>query len=513
MMATHRDRGRRRALLLCLAALVGLGLPRAAPAASGDSPLKAGTALLRASLPAQEPTEELAAARRLLEEGRPREVIAALLPLRERYAQSAAFHLLLGEAYLGADDPHRAAASHVEGLALEPDNADLLVGLGKAQRQMGKLEAAADMLHRASQQRPDDPLPYSLLAPVLIDLERYDLAIDVLEKFLALEPDNASALHLLAYSQALVKDHEGAIASYEKTLVLEPDDSVAHYGLGVVLVDHQEMHDRALEHLRRALELDDRNADAYYQIARILGSRGDLEGEVEALEECIRRDPESAQAHYRLAQTYARSGDQQASRDAMQRFTELQQQAEAREMRKRQIDILTSDINTTLADTEVPAGRRAEIAEELLEELLTLAPEDPDAWNLATMVHMAGDDHVAAQSAVNETLKRDPSDWRGLFLRGLLHYRAGDLPAAHSDLERSLESNPTAPGTYSLLGNVEMARKAVGEAVGYYRRAIALAPDSASLYLNIAAAYRQLGLVDESERAMAEFRRLIATQR
>ncbi|MGF1455270.1 MAG: tetratricopeptide repeat protein [Alphaproteobacteria bacterium] len=118
------------------------------------------------------------------------------------------------------------------------------------------------------------------------------------------------------------------------------------------------------------------------------------------------------------------------------------------------------------------AGRTAE-AGTLLERILAVAPEQPDA----------------------------------LQLRGLLARRQGDPKGAEQWLRRSLKANPAQAHVLNNLGNVLKDTDRRAEAVAAYREAVRLKPDYADAWTNLGVA---LGALDRHREAEEAYGRALA---
>lgn len=92
----------------------------------------------------------------LVRRGAARELLAELLPLEETSPDSTAFRRRLGQLFILAGSPARAAAIFRELLHRDPRDADAYAGLGEAALVLGNLRTARADLAEASRLRPDD---------------------------------------------------------------------------------------------------------------------------------------------------------------------------------------------------------------------------------------------------------------------------------------------------------------------------------------------------------------------
>jgi tetratricopeptide (TPR) repeat protein len=153
-----------------------------------------------------------------------------------------------------------------------------------------------------------------------------------------------------------------AMSRYEELVRRYPEDPKARYAFALFLSDEQPA--RAIEELKRVLELDPRHRLARLQLAfeylrasdaengcpparesatdapddfraqyllgRCLFESGDAEGAVAALERAIKLAPDSLDSHFALHKAYARLGRADDARRELQIFSELERRRRER---------------------------------------------------------------------------------------------------------------------------------------------------------------------------------------
>ncbi|HEX6668160.1 MAG TPA: tetratricopeptide repeat protein, partial [Gemmatimonadales bacterium] len=104
----------------------------------------------------------------------------------------------------------RAVEFYAKGLALAPDDADLLRGLGLAEQSSGKWEQAVEHLRQSQSLDPRSAPTAEALGNVLLWLRRYDDALQALDHGLALEPSSLQTIEDKAMVFLARGDLEGA---------------------------------------------------------------------------------------------------------------------------------------------------------------------------------------------------------------------------------------------------------------------------------------------------------------
>jgi TolB-like protein/class 3 adenylate cyclase/Tfp pilus assembly protein PilF len=122
-------------------------------------------------------------------------------------------------------------------LALDPDNLDALLGLGRVDYSLGgarlsddfdaRLAAAETTIAKVLSLRPNDPLAHEIMGGVLNQTHRSEQGIAEFERALALDPNLATAHGDIGLAKIFVGRPEEAEAHEKEALRLSPRDSFA----------------------------------------------------------------------------------------------------------------------------------------------------------------------------------------------------------------------------------------------------------------------------------------------
>jgi superkiller protein 3 len=191
------------------------------------------------------------------------------------------------------------------GLAVAPENVELLNSLGFALFQQGESREALAALEKALKVDPKHWKAHNNLALAAIDLGELEVAEAHYRESLAIAPQPAiyNDLGFVLERQGLVDE---AVALYRKALELDPESASAHYNLAASLARSGELSE-AERHFRAALA-HKRSAQTHTALALVLRQRGRVDEAIASLNEAIEADPEYPAAYDQLGTILAEQG-------------------------------------------------------------------------------------------------------------------------------------------------------------------------------------------------------------
>ena len=195
----------------------------------------------------------------------------AIAKIKEQFLDAYSF-LRAGMANERTGNYPAAVKAYERGLAVEPDNVELLNSLGFALFQQGKSQEAMVALEKAVAIDPKHWKSHNNLALAAIDLGELEVAEAHYRESVAIKPQPAiyNDLGFVLERQGLTDE---ATRAYRMAIELDPGSATAHYNLGASLARSGRLAE-AERHLRAATEADPKNAAARQALAEVLESRG-----------------------------------------------------------------------------------------------------------------------------------------------------------------------------------------------------------------------------------------------
>jgi tetratricopeptide (TPR) repeat protein len=216
-------------------------------------------------------------------------------------------YLDVGINFLGQEDFVRGLRALERAAALAPANAPLLRFIGQHYFEAGKMTLARDYLERAWAVAPEAKGVRLLLGLACGDEGDTERARELLSEVAQRDKSSFAAHYGLGRLLAAEQKWPGALAEFKRALAARPSPE-AHYVIGCVY--YQMQRDRlAFKHLLRAVELDERYAEAFYMLGLLHLRGGDKESAQEAF--AAARDVDASEPRYRAAtvRRLARSGE------------------------------------------------------------------------------------------------------------------------------------------------------------------------------------------------------------
>ena len=222
----------------------------------------------------------------------------AIARIKEQFLDAYSF-LRAGMANERTGNYPAAVKAYERGLAVEPDNVELLNSLGFALFQQGKSKEAVVALEKALAADPKHWKAHNNLALAAIDSGELEVAEAHYRESLAIKPQAAIYNDL-----GFVLEREGlpeeAAEAYRKALKLDPASASAHYNLGSSLA-RSGKYAEAESHLRKALKTSP-NTQTYTGLGIVLWQLGRTDEAITNLQAAIKADPKNAAAQQKLAE-------------------------------------------------------------------------------------------------------------------------------------------------------------------------------------------------------------------
>ena len=327
-----------------------------------------------------------------------------------------------------------------------------------------------------------------LLGDWYFNERHYTLAILTYKRALELDPECAAIYHRLGLAYYKEGEFDDAKDAFQKAISLNPLSVHYHYSLGQLLQDYHDLDGawrEAVHEFTKAIELDPSYVEAWYDRGSLYDKRGELEKACHDFQQVVAQMPNYA-ARYNLAVLYIKR----------------QLWAEAQEVLEEILSIEPNDSDAYyhLADVHLRRSGDLSLAIDCLKSALERDSDHLDArfalgllyaknrYNHPEYRQKAIDQFVQLVS-INEMLKTfDQLDQVYFILGSLYDDTPADAELAISAYQTGLEHAPSAR-VRNNLGLLYLQKKQIQKAAEEFRQAIQLEPDYEAPYHNLAKLY------------------------
>lgn len=341
-----------------------------------------------------------------------------------------------------------------------------------------------------------DPLPPTttvardecLLGDWYFNERHYTLAILTYKRALELDPECAAIHHRLGLAYYKEGEFDDAKDAFQKAISLNPLSAHYHYSLGQLLQDYYDLDGawmEAVHEFTKAIELDPSYVEAWYDRGSLYDKRGELEKACHDFQQVVAQMPNYA-ARYNLAVLYIKR----------------QMWAEAQEVLEEILSIEPNDSDAYyhLADVHLQRSGNLSLAIDCLKSALERDPDHLDARFALGLLYAKNRhnyheyrqkaiDQFAQLVSINEMLKTfDQLDQVYFILGSLYDDVPTDAELAISAYQTGLEHAPSAR-VRNNLGLLYLQKKQIQKAAEEFRQAIQLEPDYEAPYHNLAKLY------------------------
>jgi tetratricopeptide (TPR) repeat protein len=216
-------------------------------------------------------------------------------------------------------------------------------------KKMGDPAQIAELLQKyIATPENSSPLFYALLSSLYQEQKKQSEALALLEKAIGIYHDNPQ----LFFEYGLLLERNGmsqqAIINMEKVIKLQPDHAEALNFIGYTWADSNIHLDRALEYIKRAVELKPKNGYITDSLGWVYFRLGKLEKAVIQLKHAIELEPEDPHIYDHLGDVYLSLKKKKQALQVYQKAYEMFKDEKNRAKIKNKIDVLSKKLETEL---------------------------------------------------------------------------------------------------------------------------------------------------------------------
>jgi tetratricopeptide (TPR) repeat protein len=363
--------------------------------------------------------------------------------------------------------------SVISGLESVQRDENLTLDLATAYQRTGLFNDAVRVLNEGTQTYPDSAALTSSLVSVDVKLSLFDEATKVAEQLASRNPQDIEAQRVYLSVLVFNADNQTATPLARKLLAQAPHDADFLYLNGVLERTAGDFA-AARRHLEEAAKLDPNKYSTRYNLGYTLEQLQDYAGAKEQLQKALELDPTEPESHFELGKVLRKLGDNDA---AQQELVLYQKQVKAKS------DHTIAAQKSTQAAEAARTGDKQKAAA-LYREAIAVLPDNAGLHYQLALVLDGLNDIDGERSALEQTVKIDPSFALAQYRLGILDTQKGDAGGAVQQFRLAVNASPGYVQAWIALGAALATESRVPDALQAVDTALKIDPtNSAGLEL------------------------------
>lgn len=378
--------------------------------------------------------------------------------------QNAGAHQMLGKTYFMLGDLNKAIVELETATKLAPGDVEVMYTLGIAYLRNRQTDAAKQLYESMLKQFGDLPQLHIVIGRAYRQSGLLAEAANEFKKAIALDSHFPRAHYYLGITYLLDEGQsklEEALQEFRIELEANPDEFFANYYLGVVYV-YQRKWELAITALEKAVTIEPRNPDPYFQLGQAYQELNRHEKAVEALRKSIAFNPDLGHnknqvttAHHRLATSLLKLGQTEAGQKELQIASDLKAEAFKLEQQTQSSPAQAnkaSDLGLGQQGTKEIAVRDQKTLQELKNGASYFEKVVATAHNNVGLLRAERRDYVGAADQFALAVKWNPAQEGLDYNLALAYYKSGLFSQAINPLKNELKAHPENVQARVLLG-------------------------------------------------------------
>jgi tetratricopeptide (TPR) repeat protein len=342
------------------------------------------------------------------------------------WPDEAKWHTLAGELAMRLDDIKASINHWKEALALQPDNIDNTIELGRAFYLDRDYLLAADVLMKAVNLDESNPDAWLALAYAQHSLDKVEEAVASAVKSSELDPVSTRGLVLASQICQSIGLGEKAVEYARAGVSRDPKDPKAIVNFSRVLNQQGKLVE-SLEVIEQSIDLMEPEKDLLFERARLIHQMSGAAAAVELVNQLVENYPEEADVLALHATVQAELGDLKAAERSAFRSLRLQPNQPG--------------LAIALGRITRKAGQLDQ-AVHLLSQAITMNPDNVDAYLEIGQAYIDRREYQLALQSFRHAMRVSPRDPRGYYQAALIMKETKDYPGAETMLEQAARFAP-----------------------------------------------------------------------
>jgi tetratricopeptide (TPR) repeat protein len=423
-----------------------------------------------------------------------------------------------GESYLKKGMLDKAIAEFNKAIKINPRDADAYYNRGLAYYYKGQYDQAISDFNRVLEINPGDIRAYKGRALVYQNKGQYDEAISDYDTAITEMDSIYTEIHInrgVAYARGKGQ-YDKAISDYTKAIEINPKNARAYYNRGIAY-QSEGKYDEAISDYTQAIERNPRYAPAYANRGLVYASgKGQYDKAISDYTKAIEINPKDTKAYNNRGIAYQDTGQYELAIADFNKAIEINPRHAAAyynrglaHANRGELDQAASDYNRAVELD--PKYREASYQNAYANK----GHDDKTASGFSKTLKispMYGNnksqyDHQVI-SNYNKVIGANPGDAKAYYHRGVAYYNKGQYDEAIADFNKSIELDPNYDRPVNGLAYVlALDGKQLNKALELSRHSLELKPDEPYYWITLAEIYYRMGRIPDARIANNNARR------
>lgn len=294
-----------------------------------------------------------------------------------------------------------------------------------------------------------------------------------------------------------------------RAIDLDPKNAEAYFNRGIAYANKGELNN-AIADYDKAIELNPENLNAYLVRGSVHANRRELNKAIADYDKAIELDSENSTAFFVRGSAYAGKGEFDNAMADYDKAITLDSASPDAYLGRGTVYLQKDEWDNAIADydkvielnpkssaTYVNRGtayvKKGELDNAIIDynKVIELSPESPDGYFNLGSVYVKKERWDMAITNINKAIELAPKDPTAYFHRGTTYAKKGELDNAITDYGKAIELNPQYFDAYFNRGFTYSRKDELDNAITDYDKAIELNPQHFAIYLNRGAVYAQ----------------------
>ena len=213
-------------------------------------------------------------------------------------------------------------------LERQPDGGETRKIAGLARFMLGDKVGAEHDFKRATELRPRDFNAHYYLGRIYFERSKLTLALEAFQQAIMLNPRSVKARNHLGQTLEGLTRFDEAMSAYSEAIEIEGEgherSEWPYYNLGALVLSEGDA-SRAVDLLEQALERNSASVQTRTKLGVALSAASRLQDAERELRTALRTDPDNADAHFQLGRVLMKLGQTQEGRRHLSRFERLRE--------------------------------------------------------------------------------------------------------------------------------------------------------------------------------------------